>query len=111
MLGTAQDYDRTSFEVDVESLEFEAGAQSSPLVTAAAAAADVVMAATETAPTIHNTSTASTASSSAAAVRTRDSRANFRGIWRRSHGFNWAALLEFSGVDKAAIPEQVRSTR
>lgn len=33
---------------------------------------------------------------------------NFCGIWRRSHGFNWAALLELSGLDKAAIPEQVR---
>lgn len=34
-------------------------------------------------------------------------KANFCGIWRRSHGFNWAALLELSGVDKVAIPEQV----
>lgn len=36
-------------------------------------------------------------------------KANFCGIWRRSHGFNWAALLELSGVDKAAIPAQVYS--
>lgn len=34
-------------------------------------------------------------------------KANFCGIWRRSIGFNWAALLELSGVDKAAVPEQV----
>ncbi|CAN0443329.1 unnamed protein product [Ectocarpus fasciculatus] len=35
--------------------------------------------------------------------------ANFCGMWRRSHGFNWASLLEFSGVDKSAVDEQVRS--
>lgn len=45
---------------------------------------------------------------SAVGVAAAESNANFCGMWRRSHGFNWAALLELSGVDKAAIPEQVR---
>ena len=133
VLGTAQDYDRTSFEVGMESLESEAE-EKSPLLNAGAAAAAAaaattttttattattttttgagaagadVMAATATAPTTDN----GTWSTSAAAVGVRDSRANFCGIWRRSHGFHWAALLEFSGVDKADIPEQVRFTQ
>lgn len=37
--------------------------------------------------------------------------ANFNGMWRRSHGFNWASLLLFSGVDEAAIADQVRKVR
>lgn len=37
--------------------------------------------------------------------------ANFNGMWRRSHGFNWASLLLFSGVDEAAIADQVRVGR
>lgn len=45
---------------------------------------------------------------SAVRVAAAESNANFCGMWRRSHGFNWAALLELSGVDKASIPEQVR---
>ncbi|CBJ32970.1 expressed unknown protein [Ectocarpus siliculosus] len=32
--------------------------------------------------------------------------ANFCGMWRRSHGFHWESLLEFSGVDKADVAEQ-----
>lgn len=78
VLGTAQDYDRTSFE-----------AEPSPARTA------------------FHAGDASTAAP--AVVRTmRDEQANFCGLWRRSHGFNWAALLELSGVDRAAIPEQVQ---
>lgn len=38
--------------------------------------------------------------------------ATFCGAWWRSRGFNWAALLEFSSVNKAAVAVQVckRST-
>ena len=101
VLGTAQDYDRTSFEEEVES---------PPQITAAAAA-DVATTATARAAAATTTTAATDSSSVAPGLGTRDhSRANFCGIWRRSHGFNWAALLEFSGVDKAVIPEQVRLT-
>lgn len=32
---------------------------------------------------------------------------NFCGMWRRSHSFNWSALLELSGIPKDAIQRQV----
>ncbi|CAM9541323.1 unnamed protein product, partial [Hapterophycus canaliculatus] len=81
VLGRAQDYDRTSFEVQRPMLR----RRSTP---------------------------ASTAPTPVAAVISNDDdeeagdHADFRGTWRRSHGFNWASLLEFSGVDKASIPAQ-----
>lgn len=56
--------------------------------------------------TTHDDSPMAPAPPGAAAGTTK---ANFCGIWRRSIGFNWAALLELSGVDKAAVPEQVGS--
>ncbi|CAM9629547.1 unnamed protein product [Choristocarpus tenellus] len=33
-------------------------------------------------------------------------RCNLEGIWQRSHGFNWTAMLEISGIPKEDVPLQ-----
>lgn len=87
VLGRAQDYDRTSFEVQRPMLRRRSSSCSTP--TSKAAPVPVVI-------------------SSADDAGDHAQHADFSGTWRRSHGFNWASLLEFSGVDKASIPAQVR---
>lgn len=82
VLGRAQDYDRTSFEVPLMLRRRRTGGTSSLPRKKTKVAADGE-------PKPHH--------------------ANFSGMWRRSHGFNWESLLLFSGVNKAAIAEQVRT--
>lgn len=79
VLGRAQDYDRTSFEVPLMLRRRRTGGTSSLPRKKTKVAADGE-------PKPHH--------------------ANFSGMWRRSHGFNWESLLLFSGVNKAAIAEQ-----
>lgn len=75
VLGTAQEYDRSSAPIPASA--FSLSSQN----------------------TCHGSSSDSGGSS--------QPKANFCGIWRRSHGFNWAALLKLSGVHQDAIPAQV----
>ncbi|CAM9956940.1 unnamed protein product [Scytosiphon promiscuus] len=81
VLGRAQDYDRTSFEVQRPMLRRASTSRSRP--------APVVISNDDD---DHDGE--------------HEEHADFSGTWRRSHGFNWASLLEFSGVDKASIPAQ-----
>ena len=85
VLGRAQDYDRASFEEPTPQRDSMATRQQNtpgvwPQITT---------------PHAHEVSA------------TEGGHANFCGMWRRSHGFNWSALLELTGVPKDAVPEQV----
>lgn len=86
VLGTAQsDYDRSSFEVQLQQ------SQRTPYLMQ------------------RSTPLGDDDVASGTHAEAGDDKANFRGIWRRCQGYNWASLLELSGVDAASIPEQVRS--
>lgn len=84
VLGRAQDYDRTSFEVPVQLRRRRAPYTPPQATPSPAVEVDVGGEAGE-----------------------HKYHANFCGMWRRSHGFNWASLLLFSGVDEDAIDDQV----
>ena len=101
VLGRAQDYDRTSFEVPLMLRRRRAPAKAPPQkpqetpVTPILAVVDDERKPRQTQQTQQQ--------------QTQPQYANFSGMWRRSHGFNWASLLLFSGVDEAAIADQVRT--
>lgn len=84
VLGRAQDYDRTSFEVPLTLRR----RRTSRIAAPSSPSQNPVVVPDEKKQQPHH--------------------ANFSGMWRRSHGFNWASLLLFSGVDEAAIADQVR---
>lgn len=88
VLGRAQDYDRTSFEVP-PMLRRRRNSRRTP--------------ATQT------KQTPPAGEVFEDEQKPRPEHANFSGMWRRSHGFNWASLLLFSGVDEAAIADQVHT--
>lgn len=85
ILGRAQDYDRRSFEEPTP----QSGAYAPPH------------------PSFSSSTYAGSNGQEAAASLTEGGHANFCGMWRRSHSFNWSALLELSGVPKEAIQIQV----
>lgn len=93
VLGRAQDYDRTSFEVQVPLVRRR--------IIPRRPAPVVIIPSDEE----------SKQQQQQQQEHQHEQHANFCGMWRRSHGFNWASLLEFSGVDKADVAEQVRPCR
>lgn len=90
ILGRAQDYDRTSFEEPTPERDYVVAPRQPSF-----------------SPGTFSDTTGSNGQEAAACL-TEGGHANFRGMWRRSHSFNWSALLELSGVPKDAIPKQVR---
>lgn len=96
VLGRAQDYDRTSFEVPpmLRRRRTSSSARASPQTKQRQTPAVVVPIADD--------------DEQQKKLQPQPQHANFSGMWRRSHGFNWASLLLFSGVDEAAIADQVR---
>lgn len=91
VLGRAQDYDRTSFEVPLMLRRRRTPTPRAP--PQKQRQTPVVVPDEEQKP-----------------QQPQPPHANFSGMWRRSHGFNWASLLLFSGVDEAAIADQVRAS-
>eukprot|EP00903_Cladosiphon_okamuranus_P018914 g17396.t1 len=102
VLGRAQDYDRTSFEVSPMLRRRRPASSSSrpPQPSAAPPREEPQKKQTPVEVAVKASDEAGDDD------ERKPSHANFNGMWRRSHGFNWASLLLFSGVDEAAIADQ-----
>ncbi|CAN0089391.1 unnamed protein product [Pylaiella littoralis] len=99
VLGRAQDYDRTSFELH-PLLRRRRTIRTLPKAALAPAPAPAPAFVAAAPATVGNDNPDDKQQQEG------QKHANFCGTWRRSHGFNWVALLEFSGVDKASVADQ-----